>query len=411
MFRRFFVVFFIFFLFLSHENRAGVIRDETFNINGLASLDAEPDAGDYMPVYDVSAASQKKVLFSDVISGVTSGLAAGNGIIISGNTISTKINSTNLKFTSTEINTIQDIAITSSPSFAGMFTNSIDQLGINRLEIGANSTDQIFMGKSGVGSRIFGNTQFDTTSFDLNAGGGANSATGVGYNILENGSLEGYFKTGSRTGFIMKAPGKSADFHFNPGNGVGFATKINSADLTADRNFTIPDADSNPVQPSSAGSNQFATGISSVGVISYAQPSASNLSDGTTGTGAVVLQTSPTINNPIISYLDSSKTNSIGSPYTVLTTDSGTRFNNTGATAKVGFALTATANIENTYIVSDADGLRITMAAGDTLAIGSTITAAGGYFESTTLGSMLIVKCIDSTACYAISSGTWTPGP
>lgn len=121
--------------------------------------------------------------------------------------------------------------------------------------------------------------------------------------------------------------------------------------------------------------------------------------------------TNKTLTTPIISYLDSSKTDSVGSPYSVLTTDSGTRFNNTGASAMVGFSLTAAAGIENTYIVSDADGLRITMAAGDTLAIGGTITATGGYFESTTLGSMVIVKCIDSTSCFGVSSGTWTPGP
>lgn len=49
------------------------------------------------------------------------------------------------------------------------------------------------------------------------------------------------------------------------------------ASLTASRTFTLPDANSNSVVPSSAGSNQFATGISSSGVISYAQPAFSGI--------------------------------------------------------------------------------------------------------------------------------------
>lgn len=56
-------------------------------------------------------------------------------------------------------------------------------------------------------------------------------------------------------------------------------TRILSATLTAARTFTLPDANSNPVQPATAPSNQFATAISSAGVITFAQPSSSNLSD------------------------------------------------------------------------------------------------------------------------------------
>ena len=45
---------------------------------------------------------------------------AGNGIGITGNVLSAVINTTNLKFTAAAINTIQDIATTSSPQFAGL---------------------------------------------------------------------------------------------------------------------------------------------------------------------------------------------------------------------------------------------------------------------------------------------------
>lgn len=53
--------------------------------------------------------------------------------------------------------------------------------------------------------------------------------------------------------------------------------KITSSTTTGARTFTLPDANSNPVVPSTAGANQFATGVSSAGVLSYAQPSASNI--------------------------------------------------------------------------------------------------------------------------------------
>lgn len=53
---------------------------------------------------------------------------------------------------------------------------------------------------------------------------------------------------------------------------------VTMASLTSSRTFTLPDANSNSVQPASAPANQFATAISSSGVISFAQPAFSNLS-------------------------------------------------------------------------------------------------------------------------------------
>ncbi len=47
---------------------------------------------------------------------------------------------------------------------------------------------------------------------------------------------------------------------------------------TGARTFTLPDANSNPVQPNTGASNQFVTAISSAGVISLAQPAFTNLS-------------------------------------------------------------------------------------------------------------------------------------
>jgi hypothetical protein len=76
-------------------------------------------------------------------------------------------------------------------------------------------------------------------------------------------------------------------------------TKANAFDLSGitastTRTTTVPDADTVLVQPYAGGSNQFVTDISTSGVVGHAQPSAANLSDGTTGSGAVVLATGPT---------------------------------------------------------------------------------------------------------------------
>ena len=54
--------------------------------------------------------------------------------------------------------------------------------------------------------------------------------------------------------------------------------KITSTAPTAARTFTLPDADSNPVQPDTGAANNFLTAIASTGVISKAQPAFSNLS-------------------------------------------------------------------------------------------------------------------------------------
>lgn len=60
--------------------------------------------------------------------------------------------------------------------------------------------------------------------------------------------------------------------------GTTNTTTLTMAALTASRIVTFPNADSNTVQPSTAPANQFATAISSAGVVTYAQPAFSNLS-------------------------------------------------------------------------------------------------------------------------------------
>ena len=81
------------------------------------------------------------------------------------------------------------------------------------------------------------------------------------------------------------------------GYGVVYASATNHVLSYKNPSGTI----SRTVVPQSALTNQYMTAISSDGVISMAQPSVSNLSDGVTGTGKVVLATSPTIATPTLS--------------------------------------------------------------------------------------------------------------
>lgn len=55
--------------------------------------------------------------------------------------------------------------------------------------------------------------------------------------------------------------------------------QITTASLNGNRVFTLPNANCNPVQPSTAVANQFITGIDANGLISRAQPSSADLSD------------------------------------------------------------------------------------------------------------------------------------
>ncbi len=65
----------------------------------------------------------------------------GNGIENNAGTLQIDYNTTNLKITSNELNTIQDIALASSPTFAGLtVVNSIDEFSIDGTMVGNSDT-------------------------------------------------------------------------------------------------------------------------------------------------------------------------------------------------------------------------------------------------------------------------------
>lgn len=67
------------------------------------------------------------------------------------------------------------------------------------------------------------------------------------------------------------------------------------------RTINIPDANSTTVQAKASVGSQWLNSMSAQGVFTSTQPAASDLSNGTTGSGAVVLSTSPTINTSLTS--------------------------------------------------------------------------------------------------------------
>jgi hypothetical protein len=84
-------------------------------------------------------------------------------------------------------------------------------------------------------------------------------------------------------------------------------------------------------------------------------------------------------------------------------------FTNEGASAIVPFTLPAAASgLEYTLFVQDADGIQVIAGAGDTIRIGSLVTAAAGNVQSNTIGSSVTLKAINATEWVAIAAlGTW----
>lgn len=98
--------------------------------------------------------------------------------------------------------------------------------------------------------------------------------------------------------------------------------------------------------------------------------------------------------------------------YTVLSTDTETHFDNTGAAGTVNFTLpTAVAGYQYTFYVSAAQTLTVTAVGSDTIRNAGTVSAAAGNITSNTIGSTLrlyapaALKWIITTI-----TGTWT-GP
>lgn len=95
---------------------------------------------------------------------------------------------------------------------------------------------------------------------------------------------------------------------------------------------------------------------------------------------------------------------------TITAAESGSVYSNEGASAIAPFILpAAAAGLNFTFIVQDADGIRVTAASGDTIRIAGSESAAAGKIENTAIGSTVKLTAINATEWIgSVGAGTWT---
>ena len=94
--------------------------------------------------------------------------------------------------------------------------------------------------------------------------------------------------------------------------------------------------------------------------------------------------------------------------YTALVTESGKTFGNSGATALVTITLpTGFSGLWYKFNVRDTDGIKIQAASGDQVRIAGTVSAATGYVQSVTYGSVLTLEWDGSDWRATSAVGTW----
>lgn len=104
----------------------------------------------------------------------------------------------------------------------------------------------------------------------------------------------------------------------------------------------------------------------------------------------------------------------VGSPQALASTNSFDTQTNQGSTAKNYKTLPgAIAGYTFPICVQDADGIRVTAAAGDTIRQGASVTATGGYIESTTQGACLTLQGMNTDEWFVLSTNdiatnSWT---
>ena len=94
------------------------------------------------------------------------------------------------------------------------------------------------------------------------------------------------------------------------------------------------------------------------------------------------------------------------SPNVIVNTESGTVFTNQGAAAlNVHTLPTASAGQVYHFCVKDADGIKVnTSAAGQTIRYAATVSASGGYIQSTTIGDCFTLTGLSTTEWYVTAA-------
>lgn len=100
-----------------------------------------------------------------------------------------------------------------------------------------------------------------------------------------------------------------------------------------------------------------------------------------------------------------------GAPNVLAATESGTVLTNEGISGGANYQSLPAASSGLVYegVVQDVDGQRWTAQAGDTIRLGGSVSATGGYIESTTIGDYVRLVAINATEWIGCPyQGTWT---
>jgi hypothetical protein len=91
-------------------------------------------------------------------------------------------------------------------------------------------------------------------------------------------------------------------------------------------------------------------------------------------------------------------------PNVLTAAESGKTLTNEGVAAQNYHTLpTARAGLRFTFVVQDANGIRVVAAADDTIRIGASVSPAAGYVESTTVGDVITLLAINAVEWVAVN--------
>jgi len=133
----------------------------------------------------------------------------------------------------------------------------------------------------------------------------------------------------------------------------------------------------------------------------FLSPSAGvvHVTDGSTGSGKF-----------LSSVLVEANTAGSGAPNQLTAQEAGIFQTNEGCTAENYQTLpSAVQGLRHSFIVQDADGMRITANSGDTIRIGASVSAAAGFVRCATVGAWIELVAVNATEWFArTDNGTWT---
>lgn len=198
----------------------------------------------------------------------------------------------------------------------------------------------------------------------------------------------------SSTRLLIRAGSTDVDMYSNDKVNIAIGGQP-AAQIFASTEVRLPSGSQFSFSSSTANAASADTGLArnAAGVV--------RVSDGSTGIGKL-----------LNAVLVEANTAGSGTPNAIAATESGTVFTNEGVTAKNFHTLpSAVAGHQFTFIVQDADGMRVVANTDDAIRVIDKVTAAAGYIESTTIGSTVTLVSINAVEWYATSiKGTWTDG-